>query len=185
MEVKPWKKMLIYIYICSISHHHHPRSSFSHLNVIFDSPKHACECLEKRLKSCKTFIHSHIVEKSICVCECVYWSRLLYFAHFFLVEIESNMCTLSLSAICAKSSGEMVILNAKHWMNHSTKIAQCQRGMLQLSLLLLVMLKLKLMLIISCDMPNEIKSIEMYVTVWMFKLHTIILNVISLVHTLS
>lgn len=97
------KKMLIYIYICSISHHHHPRSSFSHLNVIFDSPKHACECLEKRLKSCKTFIHSHIVEKSICVCECVYWSRLLYFAHFFsrwnwvervYTQFERNMCKI-------------------------------------------------------------------------------------------
>lgn len=180
------RKMLIYIYICSISHHHHPRSSFSHLNVIFDSPKHACECLEKRLKSCKTFIHSHIVEKSICVCVSVCIGLVCCILHIFsLVEIESNVCTLSLSAICAKSSGEMVILNAKHWMNHSTKIAQCQRGMLQLSLLLLVMLKLKLMLIISCDMPNEIKSIEMYVTVWMFILHTMLLNIILLVHTLS
>lgn len=93
LKVKPWKKMLIYIYICSISHHHHHRSLFSHLNVIFDSLKHACKrvmCLEKTpkvMQNTHSFAHCWTVNLCMCI------GLVCWILHIFLSEIESNVCS--------------------------------------------------------------------------------------------
>lgn len=152
--------MLNFTFTSSSSSSSYIRSSFSHLNVIFDYKKIVQRKTPKVMQNIHSFAYCWI--ESICV--------LVSFV-FFTFHLDWNWVVRVnyMSAICEKSTKEIEILSARvsytiymFWLQFmiawtiQSKSHNVNVECLMFSLLLL------LMLIILYDIPNEIKSIEMY-----------------------